>query len=248
MLVIKVGLFLLLVMGCDDEDTAPKNESSQTETCLDLADEVVEMMTECETSDQSLQSCTSKIGDKGDALNNCFTELAEECENKESDDLKRACEKQLRDDFGPIEIEIKKIRTKIRLKDCDKEESEELKKTCREELEERLRNIERIEQLETRKTEVCLDLADEVVEMTSECETTDQSLQSCKSTINAKLKDMSECFFYLTMKCAEEATDDLKETCNKQIRDDFAPVEIEIRKIKARIGSKDQPDDESEEL
>ena len=97
---------------------------------------------------------------------------------------------------------------------------------------------------ESNQTEACLDIADEVVEMTAECETTDQSLQSCKSTISAKLRDMSECFAYLAMKCAEEANDDLQETCKKQIRDDFAPVEVEIKKIKARIGSKDQADDE----
>ena len=237
MLVIKVGLFLLLVMGCDERDTTTKNEPSQTKECLDIANEAIDILSECETTDQSWQSCSSKIGDKGDAIEECVAELEEECEEKEGDDLKRACEKQLMDDFAPIEIEIKKIRAKIQLKDCDREENEKLEKECREEFEEMLHDIEKIEQLESKKIEVCLDLADEVLDMMTECETTDQSWQSCRSTIGANLKDMSECFAYLTMKCEEEANDELKEACEQQIRDDFAPIKAEMEKIKAKIKS-----------
>lgn len=145
MLIIKVGLFLLSVMGCDNKDTATKAESYQTKACLDIANEVVDMMTECETANQSWQSCSPKIGDKGNAVDECFAELVEECEEKANDDLKETCKKQLSNDFGPIEIEIKKIRTKIELKDCSKRASEELKKACIEELEERLRDLEKVE-------------------------------------------------------------------------------------------------------
>ena len=141
MLVIRVGFFLLLVMGCGNEDTATKAGSDQTGACLDIANELIDIMTDCETTDQSWQSCESKISDKKNAVEECLAELEEERTEKENDELKQACEKQLQDDFMPIEKKLKEIRTKIELKDCNKKESEELKKACTEELEGHPSNI-----------------------------------------------------------------------------------------------------------
>ena len=249
MSVIKViFLSIMLASGCDDEDTAPKSGSNQTNECLDIANEMIDMMTECKTDDLSWQSCSSQIGDKKDIVDKCFAELEEECEEKEDDDLKNACNKKLMEDFGPIEIKMKKIRAQIQLKDCDEKESEELESACREEFEEYLRRIERIEELESKQTEACLEIADEVIDMMTECETANKSWQSCKSTISAKLKDTSECFAYFSMKCKEEANNDLKEACEEQLNDDFEPFETEMKEIKAKIKLNDCDKRETEEL
>ena len=243
MLVSRVGFFLLSVMittmGCDEEDTATKNEASQNELCLDSANEVIDIMTDCKTAGQSWQDCSSQLGNKVDAVSECFDELAKECENKESDELKDACQEQLMNDFAPIEIKMKKTEAEIALSSCDEQESEELRKTCTEELEERIRGIERLEYLESKQTDACLEIADEVIDMMTECETADESWRSCRTKITGKLKDIATCFTYFTVKCEDKANDDLQEACKKEIRDSYKPFEIEIEKIKARIKSND---------